>query len=122
MSANVVSAFELYLKGPNVDAAIAGPIKELLEVRTKQAKIDDSRRALQRQRDVLDDEQRRIQGNLDSLPLGAVADALRKKLVAQLSEASSKAAVVAKKLVESEVEEAALREQMVTLLRGISLK
>ena len=122
LSANVVSAFELYLKGPNVDAAIAGPIKELLEVRTKQAKIDDSRRALQRQRDVLDDEQRRIQGNLDSLPLGAVADALRKKLVAQLSEASSKAAVVAKKLVESEVEEAALREQMVTLLRGISLK
>lgn len=122
LSANVVTAFELYLKGPNADAAIAGPIKELLEVRAKQAKIDDARRALQRQREVLDEEQRRIQGNLDSLPLGPVADTLRKKLVGQLSEASTKAAVVAKKLVESEVEEAALREQMVTLLRGLSIK
>lgn len=122
LSDNVVTAFELYLKGPNTDAALAGPIKELLEVRSKQAKIDDARRALQRQRELLDGEQQRIQGNLDSLPLGSVADALRRKLVSQLSEASTKAAVVAKKLVESEVEEAALREQMVTLLRGLSIK
>lgn len=122
LSANVVAAFELYLKGPGVDPSIAGPLGELLKVRAQQAKVEEERRSLQRQREVLDDEQRRIQGNLDSLPPGAVADALRKKLIGQLTEASTKAALVAKKLVESEVQEAALREQMVTLLRGISLK
>lgn len=122
LSANVVAAFELYLKGPGVDPSIAGPLGELLKVRVQQAKVEEDRRSLQRQREVLDDEQRRIQGNLDSLPPGAVADALRKKLIGQLTEASAKAALVAKKLVESEVQEAALREQMVTLLRGISLK
>ena len=86
------------------------------------ATIERDSLGLRKQRDVLNDEQYRIQGNLDALPQSSVAAELRRQLVGQLAGASEKAAVVAKKLVENEVKLAAQKEKMITLLRGVSLK
>ncbi len=115
-------AMALYLKGAKVDDAVKGPIQQLLAIRAQIGDIQRDSKGLDSQRAVLDDEQRRIQGNLDALPAGAVAADLRRQLVGQLEVASKKAAEVAKKLVENEVKIAALREKQVVLLRSIALK
>ncbi|MBI5607426.1 MAG: DUF4139 domain-containing protein [Deltaproteobacteria bacterium] len=115
-------AMILYLKGAKVEDAVRGPIQQLLAIRAQIGDIQRDTKGLDSQRAVLDDEQRRIQGNLDSLPTGAVAADLRRQLVGQLESASKKAAEVAKKLVENEVKIAALREKSVVLLRSIALK
>ncbi len=117
-----VAVMQLYLKNVTAEEAIKGPITQLLAVHQEMATIDREIDGLRKQREVLDDEQRRIQGNLDALPASAVAADLRRQLVGQLEAASTKAALVAKKLVEGEVKLAALKEKMITLLRGVSLK
>ncbi len=115
-------AMALYLKGAKVQDAVKGPIEQLLMIRAQIGDIQRDTKGLDSQRSVLDDEQRRIQGNLDALPAGAVAADLRRQLLGQLESASKKAGEVAKKLVENEVKIAALREKMVVLLRSIALK
>ena len=122
LSANTLSAFRYYLKGQKVEDAVAGPIRELLALAEEQARLATDSHNLNNQRHILDQEQARIQNNLDALPAGAVADKLRKQLVGQLEGAAKKAAEVANKLVENEVKQAALNEKVVVLLRGISLK
>jgi FtsZ-binding cell division protein ZapB len=118
----VMQALRYYLQNSKPEEAIAGPITELL---THQAEIENlalTMQGLAQQRDTLDREQQRIQGNLDALPPGAVAADLRKKLVAQLDDASRKAAEVAKKLVECQVRTAELQERMRVLLGKLDLK
>lgn len=118
----VMQALRYYLQNSKPEEAIAGPITELL---THQAEIENlglTMQGLMQQRDTLDREQQRIQGNLDALPPGAVAADLRKKLVAQLDDASRKAAEVAKKLVECQVRTAELQERMRVLLGKLELK
>lgn len=117
-----VAALQLYLKNAAAEDVVKGPIGELLAVHADMAKIEREMETLQKQRNTLDEEQRRIQGNLDALPNSAVAAELRRQLIGQLEGASTKAALVAKKLVEGEVKLAALKEKMITLLRGVSLK
>ena len=118
----VVEAFRLYLKNATAEQAVKGPIEELLKLHEDMAGIDRESEGLRRQQEVLSQEQYRIQGNLDALPGGAVAADLRRQLVGQLEAASKKAAEVAKKLVEAEVRLAALKEKLVVVLRGVSLR
>lgn len=117
-----VAALQLYLKNATAEAAVKGPIAQLLALWEEMATLERDSNALRKQRDLLQEEQYRIQGNLDALPQSAVAADLRKQLVAQLTAASEKAAVVAKKLVENEVKLAAHKEKMITLLRSVTLK
>ncbi|MBM4344727.1 MAG: hypothetical protein FJ100_15280 [Deltaproteobacteria bacterium] len=117
-----VAALQLYLKNATAEAAIKGPIGQLLALWEEMATLERDSGGLRKQRDLLQDEQYRIQGNLDALPHSAVAAELRRQLVAQLTAASDKAAVVAKKLVENEVKLAAHKEKMITLLRSVTLK
>ncbi len=117
-----VAALQLYLKNATAEAAVKGPITQLLALWEEMATLERESSALRKQRDLLQDEQYRIQGNLDALPQSAVAAELRRQLVAQLTAASDKAAVVAKKLVENEVKQAAHKEKMITLLRSVTLK
>ena len=118
----VIAAFELYLKDAKASEQVAGPIREVMAVNKQMANLGRKRSSLYQQRNLLSREGRRIRNNLDSLPMGKVANKLRKKLLAQLDGNSRKAAEVAKELVANEVERAALKEKMVALLRGISLK
>lgn len=117
-----VEAMTLYLKNVKIADAVKGPIEQLMALRTQLADVQRDSEGLAKQRDLLADEQRRVQGNLDALPLGPVAADLRRQLVGNLEAASRKAAEVSKKLVENEVKVAAIKEKMVVLLRGISLK
>jgi len=122
LTPRAIAALELYVKGGAIKDAVKGPIADLLAASADLAALEREAATLANQRDHLADEQRRIQGNLDALPTSAVAADLRHQLVGQLTTASNKAAEVAKKLVENEVKQAALKEKLVTLLRGISLK
>jgi len=122
LSSNTLAAFRFYLQGQKLEDAVAGPIRELLAVADEQARIAQENQGLYQQRNILDREQERIQGNLDALPEGAVAANLRKQLVGQLEVAAKKAAEIAKRLVENEVKLAALNEKVIVLLRQISLK
>lgn len=122
LTSNVLDAFRFYLKGQTLDQAVAGPIKELLALNDDMAKIQQDSYSLEQQREILDRENQRIQGNLDSLPQGQVAADLRRKLVAQLDGVTRKSAEVAKKLVENQVKLAALQEKLRVLLLQISLK
>ncbi len=122
LTSNVLDAFRFYLKGQTLDQAVAGPIKELLALNDDMAKIQQDSYNLEQQREILDRENQRIQGNLDSLPQGQVAADLRRKLVAQLDGVTRKSAEVAKKLVENQVKLAALQEKLRVLLLQISLK
>ena len=122
VSERALAAFHYYLKGKNLEEKVAGPIRELLNIHAELTRIEAERSSLHTQRNELDHEQTRIQGNLDALPAGAVAADLRRQLVGQLEGASRKAAEVAKKLVEAEVKMAALKEKEVVALRLISLK
>ena len=117
-----VTALKFWLKNATAEESIRGPIQQLLAAQEEMAGLEREAATLHTQRNTLDDEQRRIQGNLDALPASAVANDLRRQLIGQLEGASQKAALVAKKLVENEVKQAALKEKVVTLLRGISLK
>lgn len=117
-----VAALKLYLTNTTAEQALKGPVAQLLSVHEEMATIERELSTLRSQRDTLNAEQYRIQGNLDALPSSAVAADLRKQLVGQLAAASEKSALVAKKLVENEVKLAALKEKMITLLRGVSLK
>ncbi len=117
----VIAALKFYLENAKPQDAIAGPIRDVLATQEEIAKLQLDMQNLTQQRDTLDQEQRRIQGNLDSLPPGTVAADLRKKLVAQLEDASRRAAEVAKRIVEDQVKLAALSEKMRELLRHIDL-
>ncbi len=118
----VLTAFKLYLEDEKADERFKGPIRELLALHEQQAELNRQRSTLYKQRNLLSREAHRIRRNLDSLPLAKVADKLRKQLVAQLKSNSSKAARVAKDLVDNEVKRAAAKERLVTLLRAISMK
>ena len=122
LTPTAIDALRFWLKDAKAEDALAGPIKELLAVGDEIARENQRIYELQRQRETLDQEQRRIQGNLDALPAGAVAADLRKRLVGQLDDASRKAAEVAKNIVEGQVKIAAHNERMRVLLAGIELK
>ncbi|MBI5609857.1 MAG: hypothetical protein HY902_13375 [Deltaproteobacteria bacterium] len=122
LTAPVIAALKFYLENAKPQDAIAGPIRDVLATQEEIAKLQIDLQNLAQQRDTLDQEQRRIQGNLDSLPPGAVAADLRKKLVAQLEDASRRAAEVAKRMVEDQVKLAALGEKLRELLRHIDLR
>ncbi len=117
-----VDALKYWLANSKPEEALAGPIREALATNDEISKQEQRVYELQQQRDTLDQEQRRIQGNLDALPQGPVAADLRKKLVGQLDDASKKAAEVAKHIVEAQVKIAALREKLRVLLAGVELK
>ena len=118
----MLTAFKLYLEDEKADERFKGPIRELLALHEQQAELNRQRSTLYKQRNLLSREAHRIRRNLDSLPLAKVADKLRKQLVAQLKSNSSKAARVAKDLVDNEVKRATAKERLVTLLRAISMK
>ncbi len=118
----VVTALKYYLDNAKPQEALAGPIREVLATQEEIGKIQIDLQNLAQQRDTLDQEQRRIQGNLDALPPGAVAADLRKKLVAQLDDASKRAAEVAKRMVEDQVKLAALNDKLRELLRHVELR
>ena len=122
LTPQVLDAFRYYLQGTNLVDAVAGPIRELLAAQEQRATLAREQENLARQQQILEADGQRIQGNLDSLPLGAVAADLRKKLVAQLATTTAKQAEVAKKLVEGQVKLAAIDERVRTLLRQIELK
>lgn len=122
LTQTAVDALRFWLKDAKAEDAMTGPIREALAVNDEIAREEQRGYELQPQRDTLDQEQRRIQGNLDALPAGAVAADLRKKLVGQFDDASRKAAEVAKGIVESQVKVAALRERLRVLLATIELK
>ncbi len=122
LSPQVLAAFRYYLQGTNLVEAVAGPIRELLAAQDERAALERDQDNLQRQQQILASDGQRIQGNLDSLPLGAVAADLRKKLVDQLAVTSKKQGEVAKKLVEGQVKLAAIDERVRTLLAQIELK
>ncbi len=122
LTPQVLDAFRYYLQGTNLVDAVAGPIRELLAAQEQRATLEREQENLARQQQILEADGQRIQGNLDSLPLGAVAADLRKKLVAQLATTTTKQAEVAKKLVEGQVKLAAIDERVRTLLRQIELK
>ncbi len=122
LTSQVLDAFRFYLQGAHVVDAIAGPIRELLTAQDQRGALQRDQENLQRQAQILDADGRRIQSNLDSLPLGPVAADLRKKLVDQLAATSKKQAEVAKKLVEGQVKLAAIDEHIRTLLAQIDLK
>ncbi|MBM4342193.1 MAG: hypothetical protein FJ100_02315 [Deltaproteobacteria bacterium] len=116
-----IDGLKYWLTNAKPDEALAGPIREALAVQDEISKHDQRIYELQQQRSTLDQEQQRIQSNLDALPQGAVAADLRKKLVGQLDDASRKAADVAKHIVEAQVKIAALREKLRVLLAGVEL-
>lgn len=118
----VIHALRYYLDNSKPEEVIAGPIRELLAHEEELGKISQDIQNLAQQRATLDREQQRIQGNLDSLPPGAVSAELRKKLVGQLDDASRKAAEVAKRIVEHQVRTAELQEKMRQLLGKLELK
>lgn len=122
LSSMVLTAFRLYLTDEKAVDAVKGPIEELLAIHARTAKIGSERSSLRRQRNTLNNNARRIRRNLDSLPLGRVAKKLRKQLVGQLTANSEKAAVVAKRLVELEVERATLQQKTAALLKKITLR
>ncbi len=122
LTSQVLDAFRYYLQGKNLVDAVAGPIRELLAAQEQRAQLQREQETLARQQQILDADGQRIQGNLDSLPLGPVAADLRKKLIGQLATTATKQAEVAKKLVEGQVKLAAIDEQVRTLLRQIELK
>ncbi len=117
-----ITALKLFVQDQSASDALKGPVRELLVVHKQQAQLGRARSTLYRQRNLLNNEARRIRRNLDSLPLAKVANKLRKQLVAQLKGNSENAAKVAKDLVDNEVKRAALKEKLVTLLRSINLK
>lgn len=122
LTPQVLDAFRYYLQGKNVVDAVAGPIRDLLAAQEQRAAVEREQNNLEQQRQILEQDGQRIQGNLDSLPPGAVAAELRKKLVDQLMVTGRKQAEVAKKLVEGQVKMAALDEKIRTLLKQIELK
>jgi hypothetical protein len=122
LTSQVLDAFRYYLQGTNLVEAVAGPIRELLAAQEERAAIEREQENLSRQQQILAADGQRIQGNLDSLPAGAVAADLRRKLIEQLATTGKKQAEVTKKLVEGQVKLAAIEERVRTLLRGIELK
>ena len=118
----VISAFRLYLSDAQGLEAVKGPIRAMLAAREQLSTLISRRQHLQRQRNVLRIDARRIRRNLDSLPMGRVAAKLRRQLVGQLEDNSQKAAQTAKKLVEVEVERATLQQRINTLLKQITLR
>ncbi len=122
LTAAAIDALKYWLTNSKPEEALAGPIREALATHDDISKQEQRIYELQQQRDTLDQEQRRIQGNLDAMPPGPVAADLRKKLVGQLDDASKKAAEVAKHIVEAQVKIAALREKLRVLLAGVELK
>ena len=122
LTPQVLDAFRYYLQGTNLVDAVAGPIRELLAAQEQRATLEREQENLSRQQQILEADGQRIQGNLDSLPLGAVAADLRKKLVDQLATTVKKQADVTKRLVEGQVKLAAIDEKVRTLLRQIELK
>lgn len=118
----VADALHYWLDNAHPTEALAGPVRELLATQEEIAKIYLDLSNLMSQRGTLDQEQRRIQGNLDALPPGTVADDLRKKLIAQLTDASRRAAEVAKRIVEGQVKLAALQERQRELMKKIDLQ
>ncbi len=122
LTGQVLDAFRFYLKGQHLEDAVAGPIRELLANHEEIAAINRESQSLQEQRDILERDSQRIQGNLDSLPQGPVAAQLRAQLVHQMEASSKKLAEVAKKLVECQVKLAASQEKERVLLLSIRLK
>lgn len=118
----VLDAFRYYLQGHKVEDAVTGPIRELLALQDQIAAIDRDSHSLAQQREILERDSQRIQGNLDSLPQGAVAQKLRSELVAQLDSTGRKLAEVAKRMVENQVKLAAAQEKVRVLLLQINLK
>ncbi len=122
LTPQVLDAFRYYLQGTNLVDAVAGPIRELLAAQEQRAALERDQENLSRQQQILEADGQRIQGNLDSLPAGAVAADLRKKLVEQLATTAKKQAETTKKLVEGQVKLAAIDERVRTSLRQIELK
>ena len=122
LTPQVLDAFRYYLQGTHLVDAVAGPIRELLAAQEERAALQREQENLGRQQQILEADGQRIQGNLDSLPAGAVAADLRKKLVEQLATTAKKQAEATKKLVEGQVKLAAIDERVRTLLRQIELK
>lgn len=122
LTPHVLDAFRYYLQGKNVVEAVAGPIRELLAAQESRSALEREQNSLSQQSQLLTTDGYRIQGNLESLPAGAVAADLRKKLVDQLAATGKKQAEVSKRLVEGQVKLAAVDEQIRTLLLSISLK
>jgi hypothetical protein len=122
LSGLTVTALQLFLKDEKAEDALKGPVRALLELHGKQAESNRQRNTLYQQRNLLNREAMRIRRNLNALPLAKVANKLRKQLLVQLKTNSTKAAVVAKTLVENEVQRAADKERLITLLRSVSLK
>jgi hypothetical protein len=122
LTSQVLDAFRYYLKGQKVEDAVAGPIRELLALNEQIAAIERDSGNLAQQREILERDAQRIQGNLDSLPPGNVAQKLRGELVAQLDSTGRKLAEVAKRMVENQVKLAAAQEKVRVLLLQISLK
>ena len=122
LTPQVIEAFRYYLTGTQLVDAVAGPIRELLAAEEQRVTLEREQMNLEQQRQILEADGQRIQGNLDALPLGAVAADLRKKLVDQLTVTSRKQAEVTKRLVEGQVKLAAIDERVRTLLRQVELK
>lgn len=122
LTPQVLDAFRYYLKGQKVEDAVAGPIRELLALNDQIAAIERDSANLAQQREILERDAQRIQGNLDSLPAGAVAQKLRAELVAQLDSTGRKLAEVAKRMVENQVKLAAAQEKVRVLLLQVHLK
>lgn len=122
LTPQVLDAFRYYLQGTHLADAVEGPIRELLAAQDQRAAIQRDQENLNRQQQILETDSQRIQGNLDSLPAGAVAADLRRKLIEQLAATGKKQAEATKKLVEGQVKLAAIEERVRTLLLAIELK
>lgn len=122
LSGLVLEAFTLYLQDTTIAESVKGPIRELVALNGELSKLGERRNDAIRARRDLEIDARRIRHNLDSLPMERVADKLRKTLVDQLEKNSRAAAEVAKTIVELDVEIAATREKMTTLIKQLELK
>ncbi len=122
LTTTVLDAFRYYLQGHKVEDAVTGPIRELLALQDQIAAIERDSGNLAQQREILERDSWRIQGNLDALPQGPVAQKLRGELVAQLESTGRKLAEVAKRMVENQVKLAAAQEKGRVLLLQINLK
>jgi len=115
-------AIEFYLKGPDVDPKITGPLKEAMTLQDQIGTLDRELERLRRAKDTYSDRQSQVRDNLKLLGKSVRNADLARKLTDSLKQLENDLNRVTRDLVAKDMKRSELKDRLTVLIKSITLE
>ena len=115
-------AIGLFLKNPDLDPKVAGPLREVLELQQQLDQLEREIRRIKREKQAYSERQSQVRDNLKLLGKSVRNADLARKLTATLLQLETKLNAVTRELVTRDMKRSELRDRLTVLMKSVTLE